>query len=228
LLCIVLVWFFANLPFRPILAETNRRASPPATPASAADAMPVINVTPAKAVPVNDRIPDSQPLERIFPVSREDAAKAVAEKNQEREARPKAIERERDAAALASAKAAEREARRNAERVRERALAAEREMALARERETANQSALAAAKARNEARAVEAAAVVKETAPVSVSSPPPATTADVTDGSQSTAIDISSRDPGTAEGNDEIDNETSSFAANPCKGPSARFLSTCE
>jgi general secretion pathway protein A len=227
LLCIVLVWFFANLPSGPIQAATNKGASPPVKPASVADAMAVINVTPAKAVPVNDRVPDGHPLERISPVSREDAARAVAEKNQEREARLKAVERERDAA-LASAKAADREARRNAELAREHALAAEREMALARERERANQSALAAAKARNEARAVAAAAVVQEIVPAPVSPPPPAMTADVTAGSQSTVIDVSSRDPGTAESNDEINNETSTFATNPCKGPSARFLSTCE
>ncbi len=147
LLSIALIWFFANHQSGPTQAATDKVAPPSvAAVAPVANVTTVTDVTPARAVPVNDRIPDTQPLERISPVPPGDTVKAVVETDPEREARLKSIERERDSA-LASAKAAEREAMRNVALARERALAAEREMALARERERANQSALAAEKA---------------------------------------------------------------------------------
>jgi hypothetical protein len=227
LLSITLIWFFANRQSGPTQGSTDKVAPPSvAAVATAANVTTVTDVTAARAVPVNDRIPDTQPLERISPVPPEDTVKAVVETDPEREARLKSIERERDSA-LALAKAAEREAIRNAALARERASAAEREMALARERERANQSALAAEKAKNEARAVEAVAVVLERKPEPVLPPETRTTAD-TAVHKPTGFDVPSQNADTVAGNDEIDNKPTMFTANPCKGPSARFLSTCE
>jgi hypothetical protein len=186
----------------------------------------VTTVIQARAVPVNDRIPDTQPLERISPVSQEDTGKAVVETDPEQEARLKAIERER-ASALTLAKATERNAKRNIALARERALAAEREMALARERERAEQSALVAEKAKHETRVVEAAAVVQERKPESVSPPQARTIAD-TAVPKPAGYGMTSQNADTEEAKDEITNVPTTFAANPCKGPSARFLSTCE
>ena len=227
LLSAALIWFFANQQSGSIQAASDN-VSPPSVVAAApaADVTTVTNATLAKAIPVNDRIPDAQPLERISPVPQEDTGKAVVEKDPEREAKLKSIERERDSA-LALAKAAEREAMRNAALARERALAAEREMALARERERANQSALAAEKAKHEARAVEAAAVVQERKPEPVSPPQARTTAD-TAVPKPTELAVTSQNAGAEAGNDEKASEPTTFTANPCKGPSARFLSTCE
>jgi type II secretory pathway predicted ATPase ExeA len=227
LLSAALIWFFANHQSESIQAASDKIAPPSVVAvAPAANVTTVTDATPAKAVPVNDRVPDAQPLERISPVSREGTVKDVVEKDLEREARLKAIERERDSA-LALAKAAEREAMRNAALARERALAAERETALARERERANQSVMAAEKAKNEARAVEAAAVVLERKPEPVLLPPAGTTAD-TVVPKPMGFDIASQNTGAEAGNDEKTDEPATFTANPCKGPSARFLSTCE
>jgi hypothetical protein len=227
LLSIALIWFFANHQSGPTQASADKVAPPyVAAVAPAANATTVADVTPARAVPVNDRIPDTQPIERISPVSPDDTVKAVVKTDPEREARLKSIERER-VSALALAKAAEREAMRNATLARERALAEDREMALAREQERENQSALAAEKAKNEARAVEAAAVVLERKPEPVLPPETRTTAD-TAVHKPTGVDVPSQNADTVAGNDEINNEPTMFTANPCKGPSARFLSTCE
>jgi hypothetical protein len=223
LLSIALSWFFANHQSGSIQAATDKVAPP-----SVVAVAPVTDVTPARAEPVNDRIPDSQPLERISPVPPEDTGKAAVETDPdpEQEARLKSIERERDSA-LASAKAANREAMRNVALARERALAAEREMVLARERERANRSALAAEKADHEARAVEAAAVAQERKPEPVLTPQTKTIAD-TAVHKPTGFDVPSQNADPVAGNDELANESSMFTANPCKGPSARFLSTCE
>jgi general secretion pathway protein A len=230
LLSIALIWFFANHQSGPTQAATDKVAPPSvaavAPVAPVANVTTVTDVTPARAVAVNDRIPDTQPLERISPVPPGDTVKAVVETDPEREARLKSIERERDSA-LASAKAAKREAMRNVALARERALAAEREMVLTRERERANQSALVAEKANHEARAVEAAAVVQERKPEPVLPPQTKTTAD-TGVHKSSGFDVPSQNADPVAGNDEIANEPTMFTANPCKGPSARFLSTCE
>jgi hypothetical protein len=227
LLSIALIWFFANHQSGPIQAATDKVAPPSvAAVAPVANVTTVTDVTPARAVPVNDRIPDTQPLERISPVPPEDTVKAVVETDPEQEARLKSIERERDSA-LALAKAAKREAKRNVALARERALAEEREMVLARERERANRSALAAEKVNQEVRAVEAAAVAQERKTEPVLPPQTRTTAD-TAVHKPTGFDVPSQNADTVAGNDEIDNEPTMFTANPCKGPSARFLSTCE
>ena len=228
LLSAALIWFFANHQSESIQAASDKVAPPSVVAvAPAADVTTVTDATPAKAIPVNDRIPDTQPLERISPVPREDTVKAAVEKDPEQEARLKAIERERDSA-LALAKAAERKALRNAVLAQqERAQATEHEAALARERERANQLALAAEKAKNEARAVEAAAVVLERKPEPKSPIQARTTAD-TSIPKPADFGATSQNAGIEAGNDEQDNEPTTFTANPCKGPSARFLSTCE
>ena len=222
-----LIWLFANHH-----SESMQSASDKVTPPPVVAVVPAANVTtmtdamPVKAVPVNDRVPDVQPLERISPVSRDGTVKDVVEKDPEREARLIAIERERNSA-LALAKATKREAMQNVALARERALAAEREMALARERERANQLALAAEKAKNAARAVEAAAVIQEKKPEPKLPPQARTTAD-TSIPKPAGFGVTSQNTGTKAGNDEQDNKPTTFTANPCKGPSARFLSTCE
>jgi general secretion pathway protein A len=223
-LSIALVWLFANQQSAYIQAASDKAA--PRSVTAAAPAADVTTVTPAKAIPVNDRIPDTQPLERISPVPQEDTGKAVVEKDPEQEARPKSIERERDSA-LALAKAAEREAKRNIALARERALAMEREIALAQERMRVEQLALAAEKAKHEMRAVEAAAVVQERKPEPVSPPQARTTAD-TAVPKLTGFGITSQIVGTEASDDEKANEPTTFTTNPCKGPSAKFLSTCE
>jgi hypothetical protein len=227
LLSAALIWFFANHQSESIQAASDKVAPP-----SVVVVAPVANVTtvtdamPVKAVAVNDRVPDAQPLKRITPVSREDVVTNVIDTDPEQEEKLKSIKRERDSA-LALAKASEREAMRTVALARERALAAERETALAQERERANQSALAAEKAKNEARVVEAAAVAQERKPEPVLPPPARTTAD-TVVPKPTGFEIASQNTGAEAGNDEKTNEPATFTANPCKGPSARFLSTCE
>ncbi len=223
LLSAALIWFFVNQQSGHIQAASGKASKP-----SVVAVTPVADMTPAKAVPADDRIPDTQPLERISPIHREDTGKAVAKKDPDQEARLKSIERERDTA-LALAKAAEREALRNAVVLaQERALAAEHEMALARERERANPSALAAEKAKQEARAVEAAAVVVQERKPEPVSPSQARIATDTAAPKSAGVGITSQNTGTETGNDEKASEPAPFTANPCKGPSARFLSTCK
>ncbi len=222
LLSAALIWFFVNQQSGHMQAASDIASKP-----SVVAVTPVADVTPAKAILVNDRIPDTQPLEKVSPVHQEDTGKAMAKKDPDQEAKLKSIERERDSA-LALAKAAEREALRNAVLAQqERALAAEHEMALARERERANQLALAAEKAKQEARVVEAAAVVQERKPEPVSPPQTRATAN-TAVPKSAGVGSTSQNTGTEKGNDEKVSEPAPFTANPCKGPSARFLSTCK
>lgn len=227
LLSAALIWFLANQQSVSIQAASDN-VSPPSVVAAppVADVTTVTNATLVKAVPVNDRIPDAQPLERISPVPQADTGKAMVEKDPEQVAKLKSIERERDSV-LALAKAAERKAMRNVALARERAPAAEREMALARERERANQSALAVEMAKHEARAVEAAVVVQERKPEPVSPSQARTTADMAVPGP-TGFAITSQNADAEAGNDEKASEPTTFTANPCKGPSARFLSTCE
>jgi type II secretory pathway predicted ATPase ExeA len=227
LLSIALIWFFVNYQSGPVPVATDKVAPPSvAAMAPVANVTTVTDATSSKAVPVNDRVPDAQPLERISPVSQEDTVKAVVETDPEQEARLKSIERERDSA-LALAKAAKREAMRNAALAEERALAAEREMVLARERERANQSALAAEKVKHETRVVEAAAMAQESKSEPVLPPQTRPTTD-TAVHKPTGFDVPSQKVDAVAGNDEKVNAPTTFTANPCKGPSARFLSTCE
>jgi hypothetical protein len=143
------------------------------------------------------------------------------------QARLNQIQRERDAAlAVAEAAARERESLRNAALARERALAAEHETALTRERERAKQLAQAAELAILQAHEAELAAEAKAVEPAA---PASGAKLDETPATQATGSGLVSQDT-SVEGAAEISdaNAAAAFTTNPCKGPSARFLSTCE
>ncbi|MDO8705931.1 MAG: AAA family ATPase [Sulfuricaulis sp.] len=140
----------------------------------------------------------------------------------------KRMQRERDAA-LAMSKSAERErqALLEAANARERAQAAEHEAELAREQERVNQLAFAAEKARQEARAAKVAVLAQQKRS-ELETPPQSAVSANTAASQPADVSRPSQsaDAETAAG--ENNSEPALFTANPCKGPSARFLSTCE
>ena len=199
LLSIALIWLFANHQSGPTQASTDKVAPPSvAAVAPVANVTTVADVTPARAVPVNDRIPDTQPLERISPASPEDTVKAVVETNPEQEARLKSIERERDSA-LALAKAAEREAMRNAALARERAWPRNARW-LAPGNGESEPVSTGGRKSQNEARAVEATAVVLERKPEPVFPPETRTTAD-TAVHKPTGFDVPSQNADTIASN---------------------------
>jgi hypothetical protein len=183
---------------------------------------------PAGVAPVNVPSPATQPVPDASPMPPPVAASPVPGKDAAEEARLNQIQRERDAAlAAAEAAARERESLRNAALARERALAAQHEVALTRERERAKQLAQAAELAllqAHEAELAAAAKAVEPAAPVSevkVSEVPAAVQApDSVISSQGTSVEA------TAEISDA--KAATAFTANPCKGPSARFLSTCK
>jgi hypothetical protein len=124
----------------------------------------------------------------------------------------KALQRERDAA-IAQTRALERErdAALAAARVRELTHAAESGTAKAREREKT--AALAAIKAQERAAAQAAATMQLSTPPVEAVVSPAAKAAEPKLRAESK--------PAAAE-------VPATFSANPCKGPSAKFLSTCK
>lgn len=206
------------------------------------------------AVGVNPKVEPARTVQANAPVSQADLAdkpsvskktniKTPMAENDSQAARLKLIERERDAA-LAKANAAERErdAVRAAAAAREQALVAEREAALVREREKEERLAREAEQAKQAARiAAEAAAAEKarqeaaraaaaaRAAMPELTTPPPAavvttgatTLKAVTTGNPADESDVD-------EGNHDASDEPTTFTANPCKGPSARFLSTCQ
>jgi hypothetical protein len=180
---------------------------------------------PADVAPASVLSPAIQPVPAASPMQRTVAASPVSGKYAAEEARLNQIQRERDAA-LAVAEARERESLRNAALARERALAAEHETALTRERERAKQLAQAAELAILQAHAAELAAEAKAAEPAVSASEVKVDQAPAT---QATGSGFSSQDTGveaTAEISDA--KAAAAFTTNPCKGPSARFLSTCE
>jgi hypothetical protein len=151
------------------------------------------------------------------------AASPIPGKDAVEEARLNQIQRERDAAlAVAEAAARERESLRNAALARERALAAEHEVALTRERERAKQLAQAAELAILQAHEAELAAEAKAAAPA------PVVKMNEVPATQATGSGIASRDASVEAVAEISDAKAAAFTTNPCKGPSARFLSTCE
>jgi type II secretory pathway predicted ATPase ExeA len=182
---------------------------------------------PADVAPASVLSPAIQPVPAASPMQRTVAASPVSGKYAAEEARLNQIQRERDAAlAVAEAAARERESLRNAALARERALAAEHETALTRERERAKQLAQAAELAILQAHAAELAAEAKAAEPAVSASEVKVDEAPAT---QAAGSGISSQDTGveaTAEVSDA--KAAAAFTTNPCKGPSARFLSTCE
>ncbi|MEW6331190.1 MAG: AAA family ATPase [Pseudomonadota bacterium] len=183
----------------------------------------------ANAAPANTLTPAVAPAPATAPAPTTVAASAVPGKDAaEEEARLKQIQRERDAAlAVAEAAARERESMRQAALVRERALAAEHEAALARERERAARLTRAAEMAVLQAHEAELAAETK-----AKTAEPAAPVSGVNSGeapaSKAVAGDLARRDAVSTAAAEAGASEAAAFSANPCKGPSARFLSTCE
>jgi hypothetical protein len=182
---------------------------------------------PVEVAPASAPSPATQPVPTASPMPQTAAAPAVPGKVAAEKARLNQIQRERDAAlAAAEAAAREREALRNAALARERALAAEHEAALTRERERAQQLTQAAELAILQAHAEEVAAEVKA---AELAASTPEVKADEAPATQATGGGLVSQDTGveaTAEISDA--KAAAAFTTNPCKGPSARFLSTCE
>lgn len=164
----------------------------------------------------------------LSPSRKSDNNPVVSIRDRQLDLKVKRMQHERDAA-LAMSKSAERERQTllEAANARERAQAAEHEAELAREQERVNQLAFAADKARQEARAAKLAVLAQQKRPEIETPPQSAVSANT---ATSKPADVSrpsqSADAETAAG--ENNSEPALFTANPCKGPSARFLSTCE
>ncbi len=173
---------------------------------------------PTKTVQTIEPVPQADLAEKPSPSKNTNTNPPDAE-NDSQAARPKLIERERDAA-LAKAEAAEseREAVRAAATAREQALEAERENAerLARETEQAKQAA----------RAAEVAAAARANMPKLKTAPPAASRGTAT--SKAAEAGNPSESSGADEGNNDTTNESTTFTVNPCKGRLAKFLSTCQ
>ena len=140
----------------------------------------------------------------------------------------KRMQRERDAAlALSQSSERKRQSLLAAADARERAQAAEHEAELARDRERVNQLAFAVEKARQEARAAKVAVLAQQKRP-ELETPPQSAVPANTAASKPADVSQPSQSADTKAGAGEDNSEPTLFTANPCKGPSARFLSTCE
>jgi hypothetical protein len=138
------------------------------------------------------------------------------------------MQRERDAAlALSQSSERKRQSLLAAADARERAQAAEHEAELARDRERVNQLAFAVEKARQEARAAKVAVLAQQKRP-ELETPPQSAVPASTAASKPADVSQPSQSADTKAGAGEDNSEPTLFTANPCKGPSARFLSTCE
>lgn len=184
-------------------------------------------LVPVDVAPASAPFPATQPVPAVPPMQQAVAASPAPGKDAAGMARLNQIQRERDAAlAAAEATAREREAMQRAAQARERALAAEHAAALARERERAKQLAQAAELAILQAHEAELAAAAKAAEPAVSES---RVKVNETPAAQATGSVVSSQDP-SVEATAEISDAKAdaAFTTNPCKGPSARFLSTCE
>jgi hypothetical protein len=216
----VLVWQFLDR--SDLKLATRDRPSPARVTTVQTPAQKPVGIAPANAP-----FPAARPVPAASPMPQALAASPVPGKDAAEEARLNQIRRERDAAlAAAEAAARERESLRNAALARERALAAEHAAAVTRERERAKQLAQAAELAILQAHEAELAAEAKAAEPAASTSEVKAGEAPVI---QATGIGISSQDAGVEAVAEVSDTEAAAaFTTNPCKGPSARFLSTCE
>ena len=219
-LAAVLAWRFLDL------SELTVASSGKASPVREVVTTQTSGQNRVDAAPASERPVATRPLPDASPIQQAVAETPVREKNVSEEeffSRLKQIKRERDAAlAIAEAAARERESMRVAAQARERALAAEHEAALVQER--AKQLAQAAEKVLLQAHTAEMAAKAKVTEPAL---PPPMVKAEETP--KTTLVDSSlSPQAGELDAAETGANEATTFNANPCKGPSARFLSTCE
>jgi hypothetical protein len=197
------------------------------SPARVTPTIQTSGLKPVDVAPASATFPATQPVPAAPPMQPAVAASPAPGKGAAGMARLNQIQRERDAAlAAAEAAAREREALRNAALARERALAAEHETALTRERERAKQLAQAAELAILQAHEAELAAEAKAAEPAASAS---IVKVDETPATQATGSGLVSQDTsveGTAGSSDA--KAAAAFNTNPCKGPSARFLSTCE
>jgi hypothetical protein len=216
----VLAWHFLDRSDL-TLAAPDRTAPARVTATTQAPGRKPVDVAPASAPsPATQPVPAASPMQPAV-VTAPAPGKDAAEK-----ARLNQIQRERDAAlAVAEAAARERESLRNAALARERVLAAEHETALTRERERAKQLAQAAELAILQAHAAELAAEAKAAEPVM---PAPTARAEATLATKVVSNDLSPQDTGVQAAAKADTSEAAAFTTNPCKGPSARFLSTCE
>ncbi|HSW52559.1 MAG TPA: AAA family ATPase [Sulfuricaulis sp.] len=218
----VSAWRFLD---RPDLALTAPNGTSPAR-VTATTQTP--GLVPADVAPASAPFPATQPVPAASPVPQAVAASPAPGKDAAGMARLNQIQRERDAAlAAAEATVREREALQRAAQARERALAAEHEAALARERERAKQLAQAAELALLQAHEAELAAAAKAAEPAAPV--PEAKVSEVPAVIQARDSVVSSQGA-SVEAAAEISDAkaAAAFTTNPCKGPSARFLSTCE
>ncbi|MGE5242026.1 MAG: AAA family ATPase [Bacteroidota bacterium] len=192
----------------------------------------------ADAESTSSPVPASQPARAAAPIQPAIAESPGPKKKAVEEARLGQIERDA-VLAVAEAAAHEREALRSAALARERARAAEQEAALAREREHALAAEQEAARARErerEEQLAQAAEKAKQPADaVAMKASEPATplstatakTDEVRVTEPAEAL-VSPRNPVAEPAAQASTGETATFTTNPCKSPSARFLSTCE
>lgn len=196
------------------------------SPARVTPTIQTSGLKPVDVAPASAPFPATQPVPAAPPMQQAVAASPVPGKGAAGVARLNQIQRERDAAlAAAEAAAREHEALRNAALARERALAAEHETALTRERERAKQLAQAAELAILQAHEAELAAEAKAAEPAAPVSEVKAGEAPVT---QAAGSGLVSQDTGVEATAEISDAKAAAFTTNPCNGPSARFLSTCE
>lgn len=233
LLVIGVIWgYFRFAPEKlgpaPAAATANQSAKAPAVaPVSAKILSPNLDpLVPPKA---------ARQETRVSSAAGKSADKPIAEKpvaglnNRQMDIKIKRMQRERDAAlALSKTAAREREAALAAAKARERTLAAQHEANLARERERANQLAQETKKAKQAAREAETAALLAQQKRFERVTPPQVVAATNTvTAPVAAAAKPPTKSPGTEREAVEESSEPVLFKANPCKGPSARFLSTC-
>jgi len=224
-LCAAFAWHVYKQPATQAALIPSVASPSPVQEATAAPVTSAANVPPVSDLQLQSELPGKPavaPQAEIAPAApRKDPLKAE---------RKKLIERERAAAqAIIQAEESKREALREAVLAQQRALAAEHEAALARGRESAKQLALAAEKARESARATAATAAAAPEKPESMKDPAVVSTTAAVSSVPAAADSVHQKNAeADVDTDDAQTGEPTVFNANPCKGPSARFLSTCE
>lgn len=214
---VALGWYFFD---RTGMLNAASSKTPPAFVVTAPSGAPKPVSAPAPATPPVADVSASRNTVAVSPVSDHD-------KSASEEARLKQMQRERAAAmAISEAATLEREALRQAAAARERALAAQHEAALARERERANQLVRAAELAILQTQAAEKAAETKQAEPVPTPREVPKKIETAT--IPVTAVPPPAREVVAETATEGNTGKAAAFTTNPCKGASARFLSTCE
>ncbi len=194
--------------------------------AHAVAATPAVEMTPTNGMSTTKAGSQTVLPENLLPTQNTGVTSVVTENNPPPvETKKTLIEHEWNVAvAKVKAVESERNPLRSTTIVRGQALAAEREAALAWELDNASQIAREAEKAKQEARATEAAAATQIIRPEFKLMPAPQAAVSASSSVTPAGLDGLSRNQDAEGGNDE----TISFSANPCKGLSAIFLSTCQ